>query len=61
MVIITNIIRSPDDFPDLLVLLNDPGHLEVTQFYLTVGKLAHQHNILRLENMKDVKLGLARV
>ena len=47
--VITNIIRSPYDFPDLLVLLNDPGHLEVTQFYLTVRKLAHQHNILRLK------------
>lgn len=49
LLIITNIIRSPDDFSDLLVLLNDPGHLEVTQFYLTVWKLAHQHNILRLQ------------
>ena len=50
--IITNIIRSPDDFSDLLVLLDDPGDLEVTQLDLTVGKLTHQHNILRLDMKK---------
>ena len=50
--IITNIIRSPDDFPDLLVLLDDPGDLKVTQLDLTVGKLTHQHNILRLDMKK---------
>ena len=54
--IITNIVRGPDDFPDLLVLLNDPGDLEVTQLDLTVRKLTHQHNILRLKALNWIKI-----
>ena len=46
---ITNIIRSTDDLPDLLVFLNDSRHLQVTQLYLTIWKLTHQHDVLRLK------------
>jgi hypothetical protein len=62
---LTNIVRSADDLPDLLGVLDDAGHLQVAQLDLTVGKLAHQHDILRLkkeetstlEEDNSVKLG----
>ncbi len=49
---LTNIVRSADDLPDLLGVLDDAGHLQVAQLDLTVRKLAHQHDILRLKNKK---------
>ncbi len=46
---LTNIVRSADDLPDLLGVLDDAGHLQVAQLDLTVRKLAHQHDVLRLK------------
>jgi hypothetical protein len=46
---LTNIVRRADDLPDLLGVLDDAGHLQVAQLDLTVRKLAHQHDILRLK------------
>jgi hypothetical protein len=46
---LTNIVRSADDLPDLLGVLDDAGHLQVAQLDLAVRKLAHQHDILRLK------------
>ena len=59
--IFTNIIRGPDDLPDLLVFLDDPGHLQVAELYLTIWKLTHQHNILRLETWNEKALNWIKI
>ena len=47
-VVRTDIVRGADDLPDLLVVLDHAGHLQVAQLDLAVRELAHQHNVLRL-------------
>lgn len=46
--VLTYVVRCADDFSDLLRVLDDPGDLQVAELDLTVGELAHQHNILWL-------------
>ena len=44
----TDIVRGADDLPDLLVVLDHAGHLQVAQLDLAVRELAHQHDVLGL-------------
>ena len=46
---LTNVVRGADDLANLLGVLDHPGDLEVAEFDLTVGELAHQHDVLRLK------------
>ena len=48
---LTDVVWRSDDLPDLLVLLDDPGHLQVAQLDLAVRKLAHQHDVLGLKRI----------
>ena len=45
----TNVIRRSDDFTNLFMFLNDPGHLKITKLDFTIWEFTHQHYILGLK------------
>ena len=54
---LTDVVRRPDDLSEVLGVLDDPRHLQVAQLDLAVGELAHQHDILGLQQRVRVTSG----
>jgi len=48
---LTNIVWSSYNFSNVISLLNEASHFQITQFYLTIWELTHEDNILGLKEI----------